>query len=366
MTRGEFVLLPENRAGNKKIAVFIFENGRDINTYPYILNAAALLVKNGWRLDVFLNSSMTASETIPGVNFISLPGTTISSYLINAVKYISKNNLMYISFFAYTFEGVVISYSLNKLHKYKTPVVYFSLELIYGNFMMKTVSKIALGILGGMISIFAPKTDSFILNKLLFYKSNLYYYRLALRAFLDIEVFKNNSFIILSVVQDEMRGALLKDEFSFSGEQCYIPNGYIGYKEGGSDFAARKFGIDRNKKIILFAGGLFLGADALELFELSKNICEDYVLFFNIYDDGRRASEAREIYRAQIAEGKLFINTLNLSCAEYDNSSAALISASPGIKIRARKIKIYISWDCPPAKWPNISRTANQSSLRSI
>ncbi|EKD69453.1 MAG: glycosyltransferase [uncultured bacterium] len=309
---------PENSVINKKIAVFFFENNRDINSYPYILNVVDTFVKHSYQVDIYINSSITFSEKIQGANLITLAGETFSDYVFNAVDHLKDNSLEYGCFFAYTFEGIVISYLLNKAKKIPTPAVYFSLELIYNNFFLKTIIKFLLSLAGKLLSAF--NFDHYLLKKLSFYNKNRRYYMSALEVYAKIEFFKNNSFIIASVIQDELRGAILKQEFNFTKDKdiYYIPNSYIGFTGQSSNYASRKFNIPESKKIILYSGALFLGSEENELFELSNKIGDEYVLFFNIYGDEKIIKKAREDYRGQIENHKLYINTANLNIAEYD------------------------------------------------
>lgn len=329
----------KNEINDKKIAIFFFENNRDINTYPYIINAAKMLVEHSYRIDIFLNSSMTASENIHGANFIILNGDTFSDYVFNTVMHIQKNALEYICFFAYTFEGIVISYMLNRSKQPQTPVVYFSLELIYNNFLIKNSVKLFLSFIGKLLPSF--KFKNYILKKLSFYKHNYKYYFEAIKTYFGIELFENNSFIIASVVQDEFRGCLLKDEFKFVKLLLYLPNGYIGYTDTNSKYAMQKFNIPENKKILLYSGGLFLGASGNELFELSKKISDEYILFLNIYADGDLIKKARINYHEQIKNFKLYINSDNLSCFEYDElvkSSYICIAWYKNVDIKFKNI----------------------------
>lgn len=312
------VLSPENSIRNKKIAVFFFENNRDINNYPYILNVVDTLARNSYQIDVYINSSITVAEKVRGANLITLAGDTFSDYVFNAVNHIKDNSLEYRCFFAYTFEGIVISYLLNKKKKNPTPAVYFSLELIYNNFFLKTLIKFLLSLPGKLLSGF--KFNQYLFKKLSFYNKNRRYYMSALDAYAKIEYFKNNSFIIASVIQDELRGGILKQEFNFAKDKdiYYIPNSYIGFTDQPSNYASRKFNIPESKKIILYSGALFLGSEETQLFELSKKIGDEYILFFNIYGDEKTIKKACKDYRGQIENHKLYINTANLNIFEYD------------------------------------------------
>lgn len=122
----------------------------------------------------------------------------------------------------------------------------------------------------------------------------------------------------LSIISDEMRARVLKDEFSFVAKIAFVPAaGYIGYNDLPSRYAHQRFHLPDGKKILLYTGGLERGFD-LDLLEMSKNLSDEYILFCNVYSRDGYIQEIISLYAGEIAAGQLFFQLENLDEGEYD------------------------------------------------
>jgi len=196
----------------KKILV-VFNEDRNIDTYPYILNLLTPLSAD-CKIDFLVTPEMYSEHDIDNLNLIKQKGPDYAKF---AISYTKKHGKSYDLVLAFSIEGLwaVFFHNLFPFRK-KINCVYFSMELY-------DVKKSK------------PKVIKFLWK----------YFNCLLRLNLKF-----------SVIQDETRADVLKKQFKFVDKVSLIPNSYIGFTDEKSDFAYKYFGIDENKKILLFTGGL--------------------------------------------------------------------------------------------------------------
>jgi len=291
----------------KRIAVLYYE-GRDLNTYPYVTNAVRLLTEKGYLVDIYLTSNMQSSFKISGVRLLTVSGLDPAKYTINSLKYIKKNKISYDFILSYSIEGLYVSYLLNK------PSAYFSMELIYKNYLKKLENDLKASIkhflrLKHIYWLLLPKK---FFNK----------YKEIKNILLQIDLFKKiqdmKQLIKFSVIMDEKRGELLKEEFGFVDKILYVPNSYIGFSAEKSDFTYKKFNLPVNKKILLYAGGMEHTFFEEQFPSIINNLSSDYLIFLNVFSRDGFIKDIIEKYQKEIKENKIYVNTENLSEKEYD------------------------------------------------
>jgi len=281
---------------NKRIALFICSN-RDINTYPTVTNAIRLLSENGYNIDVFINTSMKTYLELPYTQFIVISERNDYSYVNNSLKYIKDHQYNYNVILVFDFDSLIISYLLNRLYRNQINTIYFSLELIYRYYFLFLIKKI-------------------VKNIILCNSKEIKYSILRIYYWIMLQL-RGDKFIKFSVIQDIDRGRLLRKEFRFVKKIYYLPNSYIGYCDDECKFAYERFNVLKYKKILIFAGGIEKGFD-LDLFEMCGKLPAEYILFLNAYSRDNYLNKLIIKYKHYIDEGKLFINSINLSEEDYD------------------------------------------------
>lgn len=306
------------------VAFFAFET-RNLNTYPSIVNAARLLSKEGHCVDIYLPSSMSTDVCIDNVRIFVVSGSEQYEYVTHSSRLARNLGCPYDLFFAFYIEGLIVSEILSNNNNVPVPIIYFSMELIYKNYPYRLISNILNPNkqLAGFVSSIIWAIKNNILNTLTVRRllsasfKQIAYSILALRSWSRFKD-RDGSNILFSIVSDHMREMALKEELPFVDRVVYTPEaGYIGYQDEKSDYAVNKFGISPNKKILLYTGGLEKGFD-LSLLDVSKNLGDDYILFFNVYSRDEYVQEIITEYSNEIKSGRLFIQTSNLNENDFD------------------------------------------------
>ena len=307
-----------------KIAFFLYET-RDLNTFPAVTNAIRILVKNNYQVDVYVPQIMDTKLNLPGTKIIVISENYPYRYIVNSVNYIEGKRLKYDFIFAFYFESLIVAYLLNK--KRYIPTIYFSMELFYKNyiykllksfFSLRSVKIIAIGLLGKLLNQIDIFPNNQFKNKIVRYANNfnkIKYYLLGSYYFIMLQLY-GKRFIKFSIIQDEARGKLLRKEFRFIKELIFVPNGYIGYESENSTFAYNSFPIPKDKKIILYTGGIEKGFD-LGILDIAEKLPDEYVLFLNCYSRDGYLDEVTKKYKRYIDQGKIIINDVTLDEYQY-------------------------------------------------
>jgi len=307
-----------------KIAFFAYES-RNLNTYPSLVNAVRLLVKAGHSVDLYLPSSMATDIIFDNCRIIFVSEPDPYEYVSSSVRLVNNLECPYVLFFACYIEGLIVSEILSRQSITAIPIVYFSMELIYKDYPFRLITNIlnpnkllADFVRPLLCSIKMNDCNIMTLRRLMSASlKQIAYSLLVLWSWLRLTYSGGNN-ILFSIVSDHMRAKVLKEEFLFVDRIIYVPEaGYIGYNDDNSFFAFERFGISKNKKILLYTGGLERGFD-LSLLDASKELGEEYILFCNVYSRDGYVQEILPIYAEEIDAGKLFFQTSNLDENEYD------------------------------------------------
>ncbi len=280
----------------KRIAVFFYED-RSIDTYPYIINAVRLLSDRGYRADLFLNKKQNTKLNIKNCNIFITSDFNKYDYVLNTVNRVKEQEFNYDFLFAYSLEGLLISFLLNQEKNQIIPSAYFSMELIYKNMFFLNILQ-----------------SFYYILKLDFKK-----FKLAVLKFLFIYRQKKMEKIVkFSVIMDKYRADRLKKEFSFANKIHLLPNSYIGISRESTDYAYEKFDIPREKKILLFTGGIEKYVFDKNLPSVAQNCGPGFVMLLSGFSRDNYVNIIKKKYNHLIKTGRLIINQQNLNEEEYD------------------------------------------------
>jgi hypothetical protein len=284
----------------KKIAIFFCED-RDILTYPYIVNTAKILIENNFQVDLYLNSTQAPSQLIDGLNIILVSKEFKKyEYIKKSFEIVKNNNYRYDFIISYSVEGLIIHLLINSFVKSNIFGAYFSMELVYKNYINKIKNKFK--------RMLKTKNIYFLLLRL---KENL------INLFFLLNHKKLNKLIKFSVIMDDIRANLLKEEFDFVKEITILPNSYIGFDSKKSNFAHKKFNIPDHKKILIYVGAIEKWAFDNDLPQILNLLNDDYVLLINGFSRDNLVCKIKEIYKNLIEENRLIINLENFNDDEY-------------------------------------------------
>ncbi|MCR9140737.1 MAG: hypothetical protein NXI24_00585 [bacterium] len=342
----------ENRP--KRIAFFLYES-RELSTYPTITNAAELLARDGYQVDIYLPEHMLCDIQIPGITLIHSSRANSADYIRSTLRRLQKSKAAYDFFFAAYFEGLAIAALAQKLSTkrtkriLRTPIVYLSMELIYGDYAheLETILKdpatkryrrlLFLLRLVEMTEALWSRLPAMIARPFQKIRDSQGIGRVASaryhRSVLDETLSVAREAVAFSIVQDEHRESVLRREFDFVDRTVRLPNSYIGFEYGASDFAKRRFGVPGGKKIVLYSGAVERGFGS-EFFKLPGQLGEDFVLIVNAYSRDGYLNELRGELSGDLESGRLILNDTLLSDADYEQ----LVQSS----------RICLAWYGPP------------------
>ena len=204
-----------------KIAFFAFET-RNLNTFPSILNAARLLSCEGHFVDVYLPSPMATDVSIDRCRFLIISDLNQHEYLLNAVHSVRHSGSVYDAFFAFYIEGLFVSEIINRKLSNKVPVIYFSMELMYKDYQHRLIKacmspvsiiRACYGLVSQVYRKLIPCQNA-IQQKKNNHLDALCYSVIALKSWMRLKK-TGKELIKLSVISDQLRARVLKDEFSF-------------------------------------------------------------------------------------------------------------------------------------------------------
>lgn len=313
----------------KRIAFFLFES-RELSTYPTITNAALLLADSGFAVDIYLPEHMICESPGRNIELVATARSNSADYIRNTVQNIRISNRKYSFYFAAYFEGLAIATLLQK--HIAVPVIYISMELIYKNYAAEldaiintpTNKKYAAFIPLVRLLAFSERIwkflPVFLADRLLKLRDSQGVGRvrsaLAHKKVLPLVLKIARDVVSVSLVQDEHREAVLRKEFDFVNKTILLPNSYIGFDDGKSEFATTRFGISAGKKIILYSGAVEHGFDR-NFFDLSRELSDDFVLFVNAYSRDGYLDSLRDDFADQIQSGRLVLNESLLTDSDY-------------------------------------------------
>jgi len=302
-----------------KIALVVYES-RDLITYPTITQALTLLSQSDYEIDVYIPDQMKTDFNYKRVNIINTNQRTAVSFICKTLSLSEQASYQLI--IACNFEGLVVAQQLNQSKS--LPTVYLSLELIYdqyGKKLMKKMMNYRL-ILGSIID-FGLRNLSFM--KHLFPKNicshaesasaNLSGYLMLYKNYLLLRC-SGDRFIKFGIIQDQYRAKCLREQFPFIKKVAYLPNSYLGFHNQSSSYAFRKFRIPKDKKIILYTGGLEKGFDE-RLFSIIPQISEQYIFLFHVFSRDGYINVIKKKHK-QLLGKRVIIHEQILQENEYD------------------------------------------------
>lgn len=258
-----------------------FNEDRPVSTYTYVLNFIKLLSGAGYNITFLISNNMKEELKIPNVNFVVVScDDKRKRYFKGIINHYFKHMSKYDYIISYSIEGLWLQllislFSIKKIHG-----AYFSMEIFDIDIFIR------------------PKWFNFLWK---IFKKNL------------------EKFVDFSVIQDEYRAALLKETIPYvSKEVLILPNSYIGFTDKRSDYAYKKFGISKEKKILLYSGAIEEWAIDTNLVKVLLPLVEhDYVLVLSGFSRDGYADNFKENFSCLINDRKLIISLEILSEIDY-------------------------------------------------
>ncbi len=217
---------------SKKLALIMSFKGRNLITYPSIVNSIRILSEYKYDLDVFLPIGVKPNHFNSRVNFMTY---TKRFTLLKSLRYHAKIR-KYACFIAYDVNAFITTSLVGIIQQ--IPVIYHNLEIL-GYDELTTIK---------------------------------------LRIIKLLEIFFNKR-VIITVTQDKNRLKLLaKVNRIASNKILCIPNTYMKTYRNESNYLRLKFNIKENKIIILYVGGIEAWALDKKLLDSVKEWPENFVL----------------------------------------------------------------------------------------
>lgn len=267
-----------------KNILLVFCEDRVLSSYPYIVNFVKLLVARNFKVTMLVNDLMLDKElNMENFEVVSVSKSAYyKKYFKGCLKYYIKNCFRF-DFILYSgIEGLW-------LHLL---ILLFSPKKLYG----------------GYISM-----EIFSFSQFLFPKW--------LRPIWTIFSFILKYFVKFAIIQDCDRAELLKTTLPQvrNSKIFLLPNSQIGFSNAHSTFAYDKFGIARNKKILLYSGALEDWAFDINLPRCMDDLFnKDYVLLLSGFSRDDFISKLYMKYQDLIESKKLIISDEILSEEEYN------------------------------------------------
>ena len=267
----------------KKHILLIFNENRPISSYPYLLNFIRLISASGFKITFLINDLMIDNNIELGnVEFISVSDDAYrKKYFKSIISYFFSNQKQYDYIISASIEGLWLHLLITLFSSNKIRGAYFSMELF--------------------------ETSDFRPPKWLKILWRIFHWILKYR-------------VDFSVIQDKNRELLLKETLP---EVCdnkifLLPNSYLGFTNEKSNFAYEKFGIDKSKKILLYAGAIEEWAIDINFPKLlSPLFNEDYVLVLSGFSRDNFVKNLSKIYSDLIQRKKLLISLEILSEKDF-------------------------------------------------
>ena len=220
---------------SKKLALIMSE-GRNLITYPSIVNSISILSEHKYDLDVFLPISAKPNHFNSKVNFMTYVMTYVGRFALLRSLYHHTRIRKYTCFIAYHVDAFIIASLVGIIQQ--APVIYHNLEIL-GYDRLTTIK---------------------------------------LRIKKILEIFFNKRAII-TVTQDKNRLKLLSEANRIASHKIItIPNTYTKTYRNESNYLRVKFNIKEDRIIILYVGGIEAWALDEKLLDSVKGWPENFVL----------------------------------------------------------------------------------------
>ncbi len=291
-------------------AVLLLYSNRSVDTFPAVINTAAVLADYGIFVEILVNESVSVIDELPYACTI-ISGNSRADYIRNVAMRFSGEGDSGVIFIAYTIEGLLATTLINK-HRL-VPVLYMSLELVYGNYLRNKYINLEFfnNFLGGAIkALWKPGYRQWVTSA---FKELVVEIPLVLKLYKD-----GSSFVVGGVIQDSERDRILTSEFPFIGRTAIVPNSYIECNHTRTDYAHLIFNIPLNKKIILYCGGVERGFP-YEIFAAIESLSDEFVLVVNAYSRDSYLEYIRQRLSFLEESGRVFFTSGMLQEREYDS-----------------------------------------------
>ena len=253
---------------SKKLALIMSE-GRNLITYPSIVNSISILSQYKYDLDVFLPISAKPNHFNSKVNFITYTGRfTLLKSLYHHTR-IRKYNC----FIAYHVDAFIVASLVGIIQQ--VPVIYHNLEIL-GYDRLTTIK---------------------------------------LRIEKLLEIFFNKRAII-TVTQDKNRLKILTETNRIASNKIItIPNTYMKTYKNKSNYLRVKFNIKEDRTIILYVGGIEAWALDEKLLDSVKGWPENFVLVMHGWSGDGYIQKLKPIIRQN--RERIYVDNEILEEEEY-------------------------------------------------
>lgn len=243
---------------DKSVAIVLYYPG-SLKFHPSIMNTAALLAADGYRVDIFKpfnpdegDLPSSAIRVVHGCVYSGNPLTRILS-LGKLISSMLKAGRAYSALIGIDAYGLLVASAANR--RFRSPVIYFSLELLsLGMNACDVRTK-------GLLSRYG------------------YYTHHALLKWIEKRLHRQAA---LTLIQDDTRWAVLRrlNGLRADAPAIFIPNSPFADKapKPPSDYLRRKFGIPADKLIVLYAGSLGVWTGMDRIAEAAKTWSDRFVL----------------------------------------------------------------------------------------
>ena len=258
----------------KKI-LMMFREDRKIDTYPYVFNFIKMM-NSKYSIDFLVTNDMYKECNVENLNLIPIKN---KKYPVKCIKYILTHGKDYELVVTFGIEGIWALFYYNFLNPSKRlPGIYFSMELFDCVKKLSRVYRILWKLFGGSV-----KRD-----------------------------------LKFSVIQDEKRAEILREDLNFVDKVYLLPNSYIGCTNETSNWAYKEYSIEENKKILFYSGALESWAFDIDMSKyLAPLFDKNFILFLSGFSRDGYVEEIKAEYKNLIAAGKVIINEKTLDENEY-------------------------------------------------
>ncbi|MEI8349052.1 MAG: glycosyltransferase [Candidatus Omnitrophota bacterium] len=219
---------------NTSHSIALVLNGeKPLSTYPSVCNTARLMAENGYDITLFIREDMKVDCTFKNIKIIKFKKTFPSVYgLFKILTCYAKEFDLLIPFHPEELIAVGLASFICRV-----PFIYFCLEIIDFD-EIKT-------------------------------------FKARIRKHFEV-LFNKNA--VATIVQDDVRKELIKKVNKIDNANIFcVPNSYIGVVKDKSDYLRRKYNIEKEKTVILYAGALERWAIDVSLIEGIRQCNENCV-----------------------------------------------------------------------------------------
>jgi hypothetical protein len=258
-----------------KYRIALILNGdRPLSTYPSVFNTAYLLNEFGYEISLFLPVGVEVDCYIENIEIVRFKRT--SPAFIGILRSLHNKIKQYDLLIVFHEHELIAAGLINLI--YKTPYIYFCLEIIGFDQINTIKSKI--------------------------------------RKYLEI-IFNKRA--LFTIVQDDHRKSMIQKMHRLNENTIFcVPNSYIGIKKRKTNYLRTKFNIPMEKVIILYAGGIESWALDSALIEAVDEWDDNYVLILHGWSRDNYLNKLRPlIEKVNRSKQRIFISNNSVNEKEY-------------------------------------------------